>query len=250
MKRPATHPNPQLLSLEQRHQEALSSTGIHVEQFSAGSDKLASFTAGYKGRIAEFLPAIQRLQAEGYDVVAYDYSSDVFAGGTPERLLEILDVICKDFQRRSAGYATVRHTGVSLGGGVAWHLQKHEAPERLLPGIFVAAGANPAHLIFHNPVFRRERQRFLMHGYDEVKLVAAWRDLLTPPQTPFLLALGWLDPIVTAREMLYRLRAWQSAGYPVTAIFRKLSSHSGMQHWFASHVHDLLQLADRQVATL
>ena len=130
---------------------------------STNSDTLVTIVAGYTGKIDHFTVAAHALQCQGYDVLMYEYGNDVFDSGELTALSTLIHDIGQDFMQQSKGYTHVRHTGSSLGGGIAWNLQKLDS-DRLLPGVFVSAGTNAARLIFRNPLFRKSRATFIHNG--------------------------------------------------------------------------------------
>jgi hypothetical protein len=215
----------------------------------SNSDTLITNVAGYTGKIDHFTTAAHALQSQGYDVLMYEYSNDVFDSGDSSALSTLIQDIGQDFMQQSKGYAHVRHTGPSLGGGIAWNLQKLDS-DRLLPGVFVSAGTNAARLIFRNPLFRKSRAAFIRNGVNETALSEAYAEVLEPPRSPFLLAFGTFDLIIPLREITTKITTFEQRTHtPVKVILRRGAGHTGMIKWYNQHIVELLEQADATLPT-
>ena len=220
-------------------------TEFWAKEFDGGGQpSAAAIVAGMKGKEpVNFDTAARDLVREGHDVVVYEYD-DLFAHGDPNELPALIEAISIDFELRTADHARKRYAGYSLGAGIAYNLQKRTAAETDT-GLIVSGGTQAAENLFENPVFKMLGlpQRFRKNGYDRPDVEALWSDMQRPPITPFVVAFGGLDVVVSYRQSLKMRKLWTSMGVPLSAITRPFTGHEGMKRWFNDNVPTMLERA-------
>ncbi len=185
------------------------------------------------------------LAANGNTVIRYTHPIDILGSGDPYLLNTLIEEISEDFHERSIGFQAVRYCGVSLGGAVAAQMQRHDdSSER---GYYAATGGNLAD-IATSPWFNflveqnqhvKIAQEFKKHGYDRDDLASIWSELQTAPATPFTVALGGIDRIVSQRAARANLKRWQAKNNDIEV----------MTAPFATHI-DTIQRFDRTLGRL
>ena len=167
-----------------------------------------------------------------------------------ELLPGTIEAISRDFNRRAAEYKASRHTGASLGGGVAWNLQRRA--EEVRPGLYAAIGTDVAKLVMRNMVFRKvvqatlkvdPKKEFERNGHDEASLREAWEEIHRVPETPFAVAYGGLDYIVRPSEVRSVTRNWAQDGHQFTRRDFSRKGHTGVIKWFTNNIPAMQELA-------
>lgn len=218
----------------------------------ADSSTLTSLVIGFAGNRVEFEPAIKDLLATDQDVILYDYPKDVLLSGDGRILPALADSISADFQTSSNGHQYERHSGVSLGVGIAWKMQRLNQEAR--PGIYAAAGTDPAKLIMRGIRFRKlvkmfhhvdVKKQFCANGWDEDSLRETWADIEVPPNTGFALAVGgFRDYAVPHKEVARNVSNWHKEGVKVALIQKPLKGHTGIKKWFINNTQSMIQAAE------
>lgn len=222
------------------------------------SNKAALVVAGFNGNVSNVENAALYLERIGYNVFAYDYSSDVFYSGEPEYLTGLVDEITEDFKDRTTGYEVIQPTGVSIGAGIAWATQKRaeEVGETqfIKPGIYAAAGANSADGIFSTPfsnpvmygLMTNIRKAFINNGYSQEDLRNIWKEVHQPPKTGFAIALGGLDYVVKYPSIMKDIRKWQDEDkIPIVTKTIKHLGHTGTIKWFNAHMPSMVEIVKK-----
>lgn len=229
---------------------------VHAEfeahEYGEGNGQVAaSLVIGFAGERQEFEPAVEALSTTGHDMVLYTYPNDVITAGDGEILPNLIRGIGQDFQTKMKDYAVHRHTGVSIGGGIAWNMQK--SSPNVMPGLFAAAGADATWLVFRNRIFRAivkhvwkvdVKKEFLLHGWDEASLRKRWEEAHVPPVTSCALALGGLDYATRYREMMPKIKQLQAQGLDIITIVKYWRGHTGMKKWFINNIPTMIAAAD------
>lgn len=229
--------------------------GVEFEAHEYGDGNnptIASLVVGFAGVRTEFEPAIQSLLDNDHDVVLYEYPPDVFTTGDGHILPALARAIDDNFQTRVSNYSAERHTGVSMGGGIAWRMQRLN--ENALPGVYAACGTDAARLVMHGLRFRALvkyfqhidiKKEFLAHGWDEESLRETWADIQRPPDTGFSLVVGGpRDYAVPHHEIVRKVAAWQRRGYPIAFIEKIWRGHTDVKRWFINNMPELMAKAD------
>lgn len=230
----------------------MSAVEFRAREYGDGeSQVMASVVAGFDGKIDQFEPAINALLASGHDVVAYEYDNDILTAGHAELLPNTIAAIGRDFAYRATDHQIHRHTGASMGGGLAWNLQKRSS--EVLPGLYAAAGTDVAALVMRNLPFRAVvrychkvdvRREFLRHGMDEADLRSAWSEIHRPPTSPFAVVWGGRDYIVRSKEVDRVIKKWDAAGQSYTSRILPRLGHTGVIKWFTGNIPAMLDLAE------
>lgn len=229
----------------------MSAVEYRSREFGDGnSPEAVALIAGFTGKIVDFEQAARHLEASGKDVIAYEYDNDVFLAGEGAILPELIKDLSADFLSRTKDHEKHRYAGASLGGGIGWNMQKDCSNAE--PGLFAAIGADVAHLVMGNRVFRKvvkafhkvdTRKQFERNGYTKADLFAEWEHLHTPPITGFVVALGGLDYMIRRREVMPKFREWQE-DIDISIIVQRKLGHAGIIKWFAANTPVMLELAD------
>jgi hypothetical protein len=211
------------------------------------SSEAIALVAGFDGKINHFDQTARALIAVGKDVVVYEYDNDLFLAGDPSMLPNLISDLTVDFQTRTANHIAHRFAGASIGGGIGWGMQRHSQMAR--PGIYAAVGADAAHVVMGNPVFRGmaialhrvdPRKEFVRNGYSEADLRQKWQYLQVPPSTGFLAAMGGLDCIVRQKEVGPKFDSWRQE-IDITVLMKKRLGHTGIIKWFSEHAVGMLE---------
>jgi biotin operon repressor len=138
------------------------------------------FVCPYGTSIAAVRWAIRRLVREGYDVLAYAATKDVFLAADPAILPDLIGQMRKDIRSRvarlrSEGVTEFGFFGSSLGSFILYNCIGDGIPE-LRWGVF-NTGGNIARGMWRLPEARR---RHLDRGWSLTRLEAAWADLQCP----------------------------------------------------------------------
>jgi hypothetical protein len=219
-------------------------------EFGDGSDKLAVVVAGIDGLASQFNQTSKDLVAAGYDVVAYDYDNSVLYEGDPYLLPTLVRSVHEEVAKRVAdgSYKAVRPSGVSLGGGIAYNIQK-ELPEHSEPGLYVSAGGDAASTVTESVFFRGlarifqkvdPRAQYRRNGFSTQDVREIWWEINRVPTTPFVMALGGLDFVIKKREILANI---QREGADAYIIERKLT-HPQMINWYKTGIPEMLKAAE------
>jgi hypothetical protein len=222
------------------------------EHGNGNNTTLTSLVIGFDGVKDEYQPAIDSLQASGSDVVLYEYPTDVLLSGDGHLLPTLAGSMSDDFQKRAAGFAQLRHSGVSVGAGIAIRMQRDTVDP--LPGLYAATGSDGAELIMHGKRFRglvkwfhhiNIREQFEANNWDEDRLRTEWADMHQPPTSGAVIAVGGLlDYAVPPGQVRSNVKAWQKEGLPITLIERPHHGHSGIKRWFIGNILEMIKAAE------
>lgn len=225
-----------------------SSSLFDIYPYGESDHSIVALVAGFassSGSGKDLDQAAIDLAANGNTVIRYTHPIDILGSGDPYLLNTLIEEISEDFHERSIGFQAVRYCGVSLGGAIAAQMQRHDDnPER---GYYAATGGNLAD-IATSPWFNflveqnqhvKIAQEFKKHGYDRDGLAAVWSELQTAPETPFTVALGGIDRIVSQRAARANLKRWQAQNNGIEV----------MTAPFATHI-DTIQRFDRTLGRL
>lgn len=212
-----------------------------------GSNKCACLITGYRGRISSYKSVIRILNERGYSVIAYEHTPAVLTSGKPELLLTLVAGICDDFSEKASGYREVICVGASIGAGLCFAIQRQFPNVKF--GIYAGAGVSPPETIHEAPLFYFVRKKFVRLGYDRAELQKAWSEIDILPnkrfgQTPFIMALGKKDKIVSYDKALATIHSWQEKGQPIKIIAKSRLGHVGIIRWYRSHFSELLNEAE------
>ena len=219
------------------------------QEFGEGSANVVALVAGFDGKIEHLNQAALDLVAADNDVIAYEYDNDVFLAGDGTILPSLIKELSKNFSERTSGHISHRFAGASLGGGIGWNMQKNYQDAR--PGAYAAIGANVAHLVMANPIFRGvvkyfhkidTKKEFELNGYTEADLYNAWKELHVPPTTGFAVALGGLDYVIRRSEVMPKFKEWQKEA-DIRIITKRRLGHTGVIKWFNENIKQMLYLA-------
>jgi len=220
------------------------------KEFGEGSNSVVALVAGFDGKIEHFNHAARDLVIAGNDVIAYEYDNDVFLAGDGTLLPSLINDLSRNFSERTSGHTSHRFAGASLGGGIGWNMQKNYQDAQ--PGAYAAIGANVAHLVIANPIFRGvvryvhkidPKKEFELNGYTEADLCEAWEELHVPPTTGFSVALGGLDYVIRRSEVMPKFKEWQKET-DIRIITKKRLGHTGVIKWFNENTKQMLDLAE------
>lgn len=204
------------------------------------TNKAALLIAGFMGKIEHLENAARTLANNGYNVYSYEFSPQVLTEGVPEMLPALVDSITTDFSKKTLEYDSLQPCGVSLGAGIAFETQKRY-PERALPGIYAAAGADTAEGIFgYNPLFLPLKKAFKANGHELEDVKHLWKEAHQPPMSGFSIVLGGLDYIVRHRPIIKKINEWRDQGIPIQARTLWLKSHTGTINWYDKNLEELL----------
>jgi hypothetical protein len=152
------------------------------EEFRASPQSAVTiiFVCPYGTSIAAVRWAIRRLLREGYNVLAYDATTDVFLAADPAILPDLIDQMRKDIRSQisrltSEGVTEFGFFGSSLGSFILYNCIGDGIPE-LRWGVF-NTGGNIAQGMWRLPEARR---RHMLQGWSLTRLEAAWADLQWP----------------------------------------------------------------------
>jgi hypothetical protein len=216
-----------------------------------GSEKIACVIACLGGKIKSYQKIIQTLNNRGFAVIAYEHSSSVATGGNPYDLLNLIDGICNDFEKKITGYKKIICIGASAGAGLCFTLQKRMSAIQY--GIYAVAGMSGKDA-FKSPLFYFVRKKFSKHGFSTDNLNSLWQEIDVSPDKPpqqhvaFVMVLGKRDWLVSYKKALATLEAWQRTGVPIKIITRHNLGHIGAIRWHKEHIAELLDEAERLTA--
>ncbi len=175
----------------------------------------------------------------------------VITSGDPQRLIDLVEGICHDFEGRAQHYKSALCTGASIGAGLCFEMQRRFPIVKY--GIYAGAGVSPPENIFEAPLFYFARKKFTKHGFDARRLKEAWSKIDIVPErplnfhTPFVVALGLNDKIVKYDKALTTFKAWEGTGKPIQIITVPKTGHIGIIRWYKHHFEGLLSSAEVQL---
>lgn len=221
---------------------------FHALEYGDGTNtKSVAIVAGFGGKAVHFEQTAKDLASTGHDVVVYDYDNSILLEGDGKLLPQLIEELSKDFINRTSSHTFRRYAGASLGGGIAWNMQK--GPENVIPGLYAAVGADAAMLVMKNRLFRSVikfahkvdiLKAFENNDYTLPDLQEEWATIQTPPTTPFTVAYGGLDYVVRQSEVMPKVAVWQESNN-IRVIQRPLLGHTGIIKWFQNHSNEMLE---------
>lgn len=215
------------------------------EHFSIENKNLAVLISGFATPIKYFSPSISYLQKKGYSVLAIEYDRSVLDTGKPENLLRLVEELTNLVQSHAESYEDVYICGSSLGSFMAFNVM--QGTVRPCKGLFGAGGIPVSYAVFHAKRFAKIKQAFLDNGYDERKLLSAWKGIettpdyyLSRPSHPFIIYSTKLDRVVSHKVAQTGMSIWQERGMPVELKTIKMPGHIAISLWFMRNVGKLV----------
>lgn len=224
-------------------------TFSHREYGEGHGTNAVALIAGFDGRINDFDRTARDLVCAGNDVVVYKYDTSIFLEGDARLLPSLIEDLSQDFLARTRGHPTHQYAGASIGGGIGWNMQKRSPDAQ--PGLYAAIGADVAHAVMSNPLFRGvvrlvhkvdPRKQFERNGYTEADLFEEWKELHAPPITGFAVALGGMDYVIRQREVIPKFNKWKES-IGISIITKRRLGHAGIIKWFTENTPTMLDLA-------
>lgn len=207
--------------------------------------KIACFVVGYKGQIRYYQKAIHELLKAGYDVVAYEYTRDVFEAGEPQVLIDIITFICDDFIKRAKKYDEAACAGVSLGAFIAFNVQRKLKKAKL--GLYGTAGIPVSHALFTAKPFRPIRKAFEANGQTEKSLKKAWKhlEILDDPglakDQALVIVMGKQDRVVHYKKSVAVMETWKQNGTRVHYFAKRGRGHLTTILWYKKHMGTMIE---------
>lgn len=144
-----------------------------------GSEKAVLFLAPYTTSLSSMAWPIRQMNKQGYSVIGYEFTNEVFKRGNPQDLISLVEKVCTHLQEtvdqlHSDGYSYYAIVGASIGSFVAYNFLSKASD---WSWAILIAGGNAADAVWN---YKSERKYFEKMGSEKTDLSKAWTEIQHP----------------------------------------------------------------------